>query len=61
MGLVRLVVLGLLVAAMVCFGLYAVTGSQVWRQRGLSILKWIVLVLAAFFAILIAERVARAL
>jgi hypothetical protein len=61
MALVRLVVLGLLVAAIVCFALYAVTGAPVWKARGKLILKWTLLAVAAFFAVLILERVARAL
>lgn len=61
MALVRLVVLGLLVAAIACFGLYALTGVQAWRLRGALILKWTLLAIGAFFAVLIMERVARAL
>jgi hypothetical protein len=61
MALVRLVVLLLLAAALLCFALHSLTGVAVWRRRGLSILKWTVLVGLAFFALLIAERLMRAL
>ena len=61
MALVRLVVLLLLAATLLCFVLNALTGVAVWRRRGLAILKWTVLVGLAFFALLIAERLMRTL
>ena len=61
MALVRLVVLLLLAATMLCFALHALTGVAAWRQRGLRILKRTVLVGLAFFALLIAERLMRAI
>jgi hypothetical protein len=61
MALIRVVVLALLVAAIVCFGLYAATGAPTWRARGTVILKWTTLALVGFFALLILERVVRAL
>ena len=61
MVLARVVVLLLLAASVLCFALHALTGAAVWRRRGLMILKWTVLVGLAFFALLIADRVLRAL
>lgn len=61
MALVRLVVLLLLAATVLCFALHALTGVAAWRLRGLRILKWTVLVGLAFFALLLAERVMRAI
>jgi hypothetical protein len=60
MTLVRLVVLLLLAATLLCFALHSLTGVAAWRRRGLAILKWTVLVGLAFFALLIAERLMRA-
>jgi hypothetical protein len=43
------------------FVLHSLTCVPRWRQRGLAILKWTVLAGLAFFSLLIAERVMRAL
>lgn len=61
MVLARLVVLLLLAATVLCFVLHALTGVAAWRRRGLKILKWTVLVGLVFFALLLAERLMRAL
>lgn len=61
MALVRLVVLLLLAATVLCFALHALTGVAAWRRRGLMILKWTVLVGLAFFALLLADHLLRAL
>lgn len=58
MLLFRLVFVLLLVAGVLCFALYIATGQTAWRQRGLVIVKWTVLVALGFFAVLILERVA---
>jgi hypothetical protein len=57
----RLVVGLLLLAGILCFGMYVATGRPVWRQRGLVIVKWTVLAGLGFFAVLILERLARML
>ena len=57
----RLVFGLLLLAAIVCFGMYLATGQRVWRQRGLLIVKWTLLAAAGFFGVLILERLAQML
>ena len=61
MALVRLVVLLLLAATLLCFALHSLTGVAAWRRRGLTILKWTVLVGLAFFTLLLADHLLRAL
>jgi hypothetical protein len=56
MLLFRWVVGGLLVMAILCFGLFISTGQVVWRERGLLVVKWTVLAALGFFAVLILER-----
>jgi hypothetical protein len=46
----------LLIAAIVCFGLYIGTGQTRWRGIGLAILKWTVVAALGFFAVLLLER-----
>ncbi len=46
----------LLLAAIVCFGLYTGTGQVRWRNLGLAILKWTVIAALGFFAVLMLER-----
>jgi hypothetical protein len=58
MLLFRLVFGLLLVASVLCFALFIGTGQPVWRRRGLVVLKWSLLAAAAFFAVLILERLA---
>ncbi len=54
------VIIGLLaLAAVLCFASYAVTGQARWRQRGWRIVKWTLVSGLAFFAVLVAERVAQ--
>jgi hypothetical protein len=48
----------LLLAGILCFGMYIATGQVAWRQRGLVIVKWTVLAALGFFAVLILERLA---
>lgn len=57
----RLVFGLLLVAGILCFATYVATGKVVWRQRGVVIVKWTVVAALGFFAVLILERLARAL
>ena len=54
----RLVFGLLLLAGILCFGMYIATNRVVWRQRGLVIVKWTVLAALGFFAVLILERLA---
>jgi hypothetical protein len=54
----RLVFGLLLVAGILCFAAYIGTGAQVWRRRGIVIVKWTVLAALGFFAVLILERLA---
>ena len=58
MLLFRLVFGLLLVASVLCFAMFIGTGQPVWRRRGLVVLKWSLLAAAAFFAVLILERLA---
>jgi hypothetical protein len=53
----RWAILLLLLAAGVCFALYAGTGQARYRQCGLVVLKWTLLAAFGFFAVLIFERV----
>jgi hypothetical protein len=54
----RLVFGLLLLAGVLCFGMYIATSDVRWRQRGLVIVKWTVLAALGFFAVLILERLA---
>ena len=54
----RLVFGLLLVASVLCFAMFLGTGQPAWRRRGVVVLKWTLLAAAAFFAVLILERLA---
>jgi hypothetical protein len=56
MALVRSLIVAMLVAAGICFALYAGTGQPRYKQLGLVILKWTLMAAFAFFAGLIVER-----
>jgi hypothetical protein len=58
MLLFRLVFGLLLVASVLCFAMFIGTGQPAWRRRGVVVLKWSLLAAAAFFAVLILERLA---
>lgn len=58
MLLFRLVFGLLLVASVLCFAMFIGTRQPVWRRRGMVVLKWTLLAAAAFFAVLILERLA---
>ena len=58
MVIFRLVFGGLLLAALLCFGMYIGTQQRVWLQRGLIVLKWTVLAGLGFFAVMVLERLA---
>ncbi len=51
----------LLVAAVLCFAMYAGTGQVRWRRIGWRIVKWTLVAGLGFFAVLILERLALAL
>jgi hypothetical protein len=55
MPVVRWAILVLLVAAAVCFGLYAVTSQKRYRHWGIVILKWTLGAAFVFFAVLIVQ------
>lgn len=61
MMLFRLVFGLLLVGSVLCFAMFIGTGQAVWKRRGFVVLKWTLLSAAAFFAVLILERLARLL
>ena len=54
----RLVFGMLMVAAVLCFAMYIGTRQVVWRQRGVTLMRWTVLAGLGFFAVLILERLA---
>jgi len=57
--LIARVIFGLLlVAAVLCFAMYAGTGQKRWRSLGGRILKWTLVAGLGFFAVLILERLA---
>ncbi len=56
MILARVVFLLLLLGGIVCFAAYAWTSQPVWRQRGITIVKWTLLAAGLFFAGLIAQK-----
>jgi len=58
MMIARLVFGLLLVGSVLCFAMYVGTKDVRWRRRGLVIVKWAVIALLGFFAVLILERVA---
>jgi hypothetical protein len=54
----RLVFGLLLLASVLCFAMYVGTKAPVWRARGVLLLKWTLIAAAAFFGVLILERLA---
>jgi hypothetical protein len=58
MFLFRAVVLLLLVAALLCFGMFLATKDRRWSQRTAMIVKWTVIAGLGFFAVLLLERIA---
>ena len=56
MVLFRLVFGLLAVAGLLCFAFYIATGQVAWRQRGIVIIKWTLIAVLGFFAVLILER-----
>jgi hypothetical protein len=56
MLIARLVFGLLMLASVLCFAMSVGTGDPVWRRRGVVVLKWALIAAAAFFAVLILER-----
>ena len=56
MPFVRSLVLLLLLACVVLFALYAITGRAKYKKFGLVVLKWTLLAGFGFFAVLIFQR-----
>lgn len=56
MLIVRWLALALLLAAAVCFGVYAATGQARYKRLGVVILKWTVMAAVGFFAVLLVQR-----
>lgn len=54
--IIRWLALALLLAAAVCFGLYAVTGQVRYKRIGFAIFKWTVIAGVGFFTVLLIER-----
>lgn len=58
MPIFRVIVFLLLVAGLLCFAMYIGTGQPKWRALGIRIVKWTVVALLGFFAVLLLERLA---
>lgn len=58
MPIFRVIVFLLLVAGLLCFAMYIGTGQPKWRVLGIRIVKWTVVALLGFFAVLLLERLA---
>ena len=52
----RLVFGLLLLSGLVCFAAFVATGNAVWRQRGMVIVKWTLLAVLGFAAVILLER-----
>jgi hypothetical protein len=57
----RLVFGLLLLASVLCFVMFVGTRQDVWRRRGLLVLKWTLIGAAGFFGVLILERLPKLL
>ena len=52
----RLVFGLLLLAGLLCFAMFVATGKVHWRQRGIVIVKWTLIAVAGFAAVILLER-----
>ena len=52
----RLVFGLLLLSGLVCFAAFVATGNAVWRQRGIVIVKWTLIAVLGFAAVILLER-----
>jgi hypothetical protein len=59
LAVLRIVFGLLLVAGLLCFVAYLITGHPGWRRRGLAIVKWTLIAALGFFAVLVLERLGR--
>jgi hypothetical protein len=57
MLVLRIAILLLLLAAIVCFGLYLLRNDRRWLRLGVAITKWTLVAALGFFAVLIADRI----
>ena len=58
MILFRWMVLLLALAMVSCLAAYTVTGQVIWRQRAVTLVKWMVVLGLGFFGLLILRRAA---
>lgn len=58
MTIFRLIIGLLLLAGILCLGIYVATRDPVWRRRGLIVVKWTVLAGLGGLAVLVLERLA---
>lgn len=56
MAVVRILVLVLLLAAAVCFALFAFTGQPKYKRFGIAIFKWTLVATLVFFLVLAFDR-----
>ncbi|WIT12375.1 hypothetical protein PFX98_01845 [Paucibacter sediminis] len=54
----RLLIGLLMAASILCFAMYIGTRQDIWRRRGVLIIKWTVIAGLGFFAVLVLERLA---
>ena len=52
----RLVFGLLLLAGLLCFAAFVVTGQPAWRQRGTALVKWTLIAAAGFVAVILLQR-----
>ena len=52
----RLVFGLLLLSGLLCFAAFVATGNAVWRQRGMVIVKWTLIAVLGFAAVILLER-----
>ena len=52
----RLVFGLLLLSGLLCFAAFVATGNTVWRQRGMVIVKWTLIAVLGFAAVILLER-----
>jgi len=52
----RLVLGLLLLSGLLCFAAFVATGNAVWRQRGMVIVKWTLIAVLGFAAVILLER-----
>lgn len=58
MVLFRWMVLLMALAFVLCMAAYTITGQPLWRARGMTMLRWMVVLGLGFFGLLILRRAA---